>query len=70
MCELKTEIEWKTIKNYWTIHFIFCLYKMYLILPEGYKNARVHVLIKKKLVKFGQAWKMYKMVSMLRTCLI
>ena len=46
---------------------IFCIYKTYLISAERYKNAGVHILIIiKKLAKFGQAWKLYKMVWVLR----
>ena len=32
--------------------FFVCVYKMYLIWAEGYKNVYVHLLIIKKLVKF------------------
>ena len=56
------------VKNYQTFceinfFFNFCIYKMYLLSGEGYKNAGVHILIIKKLGKFGQAWKMYKMFT-------
>ena len=40
--------------NWLKIFFCFHIYKMYLISDEGYKNARVHISIIKKLVKFGQ----------------
>ena len=33
--------------------FIFCMYKAYLMLVEGYKNAGVHILIIKKT---GKIW--------------
>ena len=35
---------------------------MYLISAKGYENAGVDLLRVKPLVKFGQKWKMYKMV--------
>ena len=41
---------------------MFCIYEMYLISTEGYKNAGADMSIIKKLVKFGQKWKMYTMV--------
>ena len=47
------------VKNYQTfceikkIYFIFCIYKMYLISAEEYKNAGVHILIIKKT---GKIW--------------
>ena len=47
------------VKNYQTfceikkIYFIFCIYKMYLISAEEYKNACVHILIIKKT---GKIW--------------
>ena len=47
------------VKN---IFLFFCIYKMYLISAEGYKSAGVDLLIRKKLVKFGQKGKTYKMV--------
>ena len=35
--------------------FLFvCIYNMYLISAEGYKNAGVDVLVIEKLVEFGQ----------------
>ena len=43
---------------YFFIFFFFCIYKIYLISAEGYKNAGVHILIIKKYInwmKFGQA---------------
>ena len=47
------------VKNYQTFFeiiffFTFCIYEMYLISAEGYKNAGVHILIIKKLAKFVQ----------------
>ena len=66
-CELKTKIECKTIKNDRTFQaikkfYFFCIYKMYLISTEWYKNAGVDMLIIKKLAKFGQLLKLYTMV--------
>ena len=55
------------VNNLWVwlkiFFYFFCIYKMYLISADGYKNAGVDLLIiKKRLVKFGQKWKTYKMV--------
>ena len=47
--------EWSK-KNY----FFVCLYKMYLISAEGYKNAGVHFLIIKKT---GEIWPSMKDVG-------
>ena len=33
--------------------FFFCIYKIYLILAEGYKNAGIHVFI---IRKTGEIW--------------
>ena len=60
------------VKKYWTfvssIFFLFfCLYKIYLKSAKGYKNADVHILIIKKLVKFGQAWKVLEVAWVLKT---
>ena len=47
------------VKNYPTFYdikkfyFIFCIYKIYLVSAEGYKNAGVHILIVKKT---GKIW--------------
>ena len=41
--------------------FCFCVYKMYLISADGYTNLGVHFLSIKKLMEFGQVWKMYIM---------
>ena len=53
-CELKTKIEWKTIKNYQIFYaikkfcFLFCICEMYLISAKGYKNAGVWLFIEKE----------------------
>ena len=51
-------------KNYRTFYeikkfylFIFCIYKIYLISAEGYKNAGVHILI---IRKTGAIWSSLK----------
>ena len=47
------------VKNYQTFYeikkcyFIFCIYKMYLILAQGYENPGVRLLIVKKT---GEIW--------------
>ena len=38
----------------WLKIFFFCIYKMYPISAEGYKNVRVHLLIIKKCWNLGQ----------------
>ena len=43
------------------VYFIFYMYKMYLKLAEGYKNARVHILIIKN--KTGKIWASMKNVQ-------
>ena len=51
------------VKNYQTfyeikkIYFIFCIYKIYLISAEGYKNAGVHFL---RVRKTGEIWSIMK----------
>ena len=60
----------KITKHFTKLYFIFCIYIMYLISAEWYKNAGVHILIIKNLAKLGQAFKMYKIVWVLKTCLI
>ena len=46
------------VKN---IFLFFCMYKMYLILAEGYRNAGVDLLIIKK--KTGEIWTKIKDVQ-------
>ena len=64
-----------SLNNLWVwlkiFFYFFCIYKMYLISADGYKNAGVDLLIIiKKLVKFGQKWKTYKLVQVLKAFLI
>ena len=42
------------------MYFIFCICKMYLISPEGYENAGVHLLIEKET---GITWASMKNVQ-------
>ena len=50
--------------NYWTFasskKFFLCIYKMYLISAEGYKNADVHTL---KIKKTSEIWRSMKCVG-------
>ena len=42
---------WKFIEHFTSLNFLvsfFCIHKMYLISPEGYKNADVYFLIFRK----------------------
>ena len=65
-CELKTRIELKKIKNYRVFcaikkfYFIFCVYKIYLISAEGYKNAGVRFV---RVRKIGEIWPSMKNVQ-------